>query len=101
MFFCLVPSCCLILDSLQVWLSTFKAMLGETELFDTFEGTDYDSVATILLVMYIIILTIMMLNLLVAVLSTAHSRVDADADLEYKVGRFKSVNQRKKSFKQP
>lgn len=69
----------------QVWQSVFKAMLGETEYFDELSGTSFDSVATVLLVVYLIILTIMMLNLLVAVLSTAHAKVDNNADLEYKV----------------
>lgn len=63
----------------------FKAMLGETEYFDKLSGTTFDGVATVLLVVYLIILTIMMLNLLVAVLSTAHAKVDNNADLEYKV----------------
>lgn len=60
-------------------------MLGDTEYFDEFPGSTYDRVATVLLVVYLVILTIMMLNLLVAVLSTAHAKVDKDADLEYKV----------------
>lgn len=63
-------------------------MLGETDFFDEFSGSQFDSVATVLLATYLVILTIMMLNLLVAVLSTAHARVDQNADQEYKVGRL-------------
>lgn len=63
----------------------FKAMLGETDFFDEFSGTQFDTVATVLLATYLVIMTIMMLNLLVAVLSTAHARVDQNADQEYKV----------------
>lgn len=70
---------------LQVWQSLFKAMLGDTEYFEALSGTSYERVATVLLVVYLIILTVMMLNLLVAVLSTAHAKVDKNADLEYKV----------------
>lgn len=61
-------------------------MLGETDFFDEFSGTQFDTVATVLLATYLVIMTIMMLNLLVAVLSTAHARVDQNADQEYKVG---------------
>lgn len=61
-------------------------MLGETEFFDEFSDTPFDIVATILLSTYLVIMTIMMLNLLVAVLSTAHARVEQNADQEYKVG---------------
>lgn len=69
----------------QVWQNVFKAMLGETDFFDEFSGTQFDTVATVLLATYLVIMTIMMLNLLVAVLSTAHARVDQNADQEYKV----------------
>ncbi|CAM9290091.1 unnamed protein product [Scytosiphon promiscuus] len=75
----------------EVWQSLFKAMLGDTEYFDELSGTSYDRVATVLLVVYLIILTIMMLNLLVAVLSTAHAKVDKDADLEYKVTKARLI----------
>ncbi|CBN75304.1 Ankyrin Repeat Transient Receptor Potential Channel [Ectocarpus siliculosus] len=67
-----------------VWKAIFRATLGETDYFDDFSGTTFDGVATALLVVYLVLLTIMMLNLLVAVLSTAHAKVDADAGLEYK-----------------
>ena len=60
-------------------------MLGETEYFDEFSGTTYAAVATILLSSYLVILTIMLLNLLVAVLSTAHATVQENADREFKV----------------
>ncbi|CAN0470807.1 unnamed protein product, partial [Ectocarpus sp. 12 AP-2014] len=58
---------------------------------DDFSGTTFDGVATVLLVVYLVLLTIMMLNLLVAVLSTAHAKVDADAGLEYKVTRARLI----------
>lgn len=74
---------------LQVWKAVFRATLGETDFFDDFSGTTFDGVATVLLVVYLVLLTIMMLNLLVAVLSTAHAKVDSDAGLEYKVSRHR------------
>ncbi|CAM9209896.1 unnamed protein product [Ectocarpus sp. 6 AP-2014] len=74
-----------------VWKAIFRATLGETDYFDDFSGTTFDGVATALLVVYLVLLTIMMLNLLVAVLSTAHAKVDADAGLEYKVTKARLI----------
>lgn len=68
----------------NTWLSVFKAMLGEVELFDDFPGDRYEAVGTGLLVVYIVVITIMLLNLLIAVLSTSHARVQEHADTEYK-----------------
>lgn len=62
-------------------------MLGETDFFDEFSGTEFDVVATVLLVTYLVILTIMMLNLLIAVLTTTHARVAENIDREFKVGQ--------------
>lgn len=70
---------------MQVWMNAFKAMLGETGFFQNFSGSIFDSIATALLVAYLLIMTIMMLNLLIAVLSTAHARIDSNTDREYKV----------------
>lgn len=66
-------------------------MLGETEYFDDFDGSRFGAVATVLLCTYLVILTIMMLNLLVAVLSTAHAAVQENADREYKVHRISAL----------
>ncbi|CAM9587306.1 unnamed protein product, partial [Ectocarpus fasciculatus] len=43
------------------------------------------AVATILLVVYLFIVTIMLLNLLVAILSTSHATVHENVDREFKV----------------
>lgn len=61
-------------------------MLGETHFFQDVSGDVFDTISTVLLVAYLIILTVMMLNLLVAVLNTAHTKVDKNPDREYKVG---------------
>lgn len=58
------------------WLSVFKAMLGEVGFFDDFAGGRFETVATLLLSLYLVIMAIMLLNLLVAVLSTAHSNME-------------------------
>lgn len=45
-------------------------------MFDDFVGSRHDLAATVLLVCYLIIMSIMLLNLLIAVLSTAHGKVE-------------------------
>lgn len=50
---------------LQVWQNVFKSMLGETDCFVEFAGTEFDFVATALLATYLVILIIVMLNLLI------------------------------------
>lgn len=57
-------------------LDVFQAMLGEVGLFDEFVGTRFDVAATVLLVVYLVIMSIMLLNLLIAVMSTAHGKVE-------------------------
>lgn len=70
-------------------LNLFKAMLGEVGFFDEFAEDRYEnrykSVATVLLVMYLIIITVVLLNLLIAVLTTSHDKVQEHAHQEYRV----------------
>lgn len=75
-------------SSPQVWLNAFKALHGETYFFQEFSGSSLDSIATVLLVAYLVIMTIMLLNLLVAVLTTAHAKVDMNIDQEYMVSQM-------------
>ncbi|CAM9810440.1 unnamed protein product [Scytosiphon promiscuus] len=72
------------------WLNVFNAMLGDV-FFEDFEGEVYEAVGTILLVMYLIVITILLLNLLIAVLSTSHSRMQDKAEQEYKVSKARFV----------
>lgn len=54
---------------IQVWLDVFKAMLGEVGVFqDLYDGSVYEEVATVLLVVYLLVVAVMLLNLLIAVL---------------------------------
>ncbi|CAM9094293.1 unnamed protein product [Scytosiphon promiscuus] len=69
----------------ETCLNLLKAMLGEVSLFDEFPDERYEAVATVLLVVYLIIITIMMLNLLIAVLSTSHAKVQEHAEQEYRL----------------
>ena len=62
-------------------------MLGELSAFDNFSGTPFEIPAMVLLLTYVGILTVIMFNLLIAVLSTAHARVSRKSDQEYKVSQ--------------
>ena len=80
------------LDSFgETFQALFRAMLGESDFFDVFSGSQYDSVATLLLVVYLFIVTIMLLNLLVAILSTSHSQVQDNAGVELKVSKARII----------
>ena len=75
----------------ETMLALFKAMLGDTDLFDEFSGERYDDVATVLVVMYVLIMTIMLLNLLVAILSTAHAQVQDNVGGEFRVSKARII----------
>lgn len=75
----------------ETLLGLFKAMLGEVDFFQRFSGGPYDRVATILVIMYLFIVTIMLLNLLVAILSTAHAQVQENLGGEFKVSKARIV----------
>lgn len=72
-------------------LTLFKAMLGEVGFFDDFPGDDFDAVATALFVVYLVVIAVMLLNLLIAVLSTSHSKVEGKADQEFKVSKARMI----------
>ncbi|CAM9696418.1 unnamed protein product [Hapterophycus canaliculatus] len=72
-------------------LTLFKAMLGELGFFDEFPGDEFDSVATALFVIYLVVIAVMLLNLLIAVLSTSHSKVEGKADQEFKVSKARMI----------
>lgn len=75
----------------QTMLGLFNAMLGDTNFFEEFNGSRYDRVATILVVVYLFIVTIMLLNLLVAILSTSHAQVQDNVGTEFKVSKARIV----------
>lgn len=84
-------------------LTVFEAGLGQ------FDFTDFDDVevqcpdhaapgrvhhaAIFLLVMYLIIMAVVLLNLLIAVLSTAHSEVHENGEKEYHLARTRLIAQ--------
>lgn len=75
----------------ETFLGLFKAMLGETDFFNEFSGGRFDLAATILVVLYLFIVTIMLLNLLIAILSTAHAQVQENVEGEFKVSKARIV----------
>ena len=72
-------------------LGLFKAMLGDTDFFDEFSGGRYDPVATILVVMYLFVVTIMLLNLLIAILSASHAQVQENTSGAFKVSKARII----------
>ena len=72
----------------HTFLTLFKGMLGEVGFFDDFPNGDYneyEEVATALFVVYLAVIAIILLNLLVAVLSTSHAKVHEKAEQEFRV----------------
>ncbi|CAM9508523.1 unnamed protein product [Scytosiphon promiscuus] len=73
-----------------VWLSVFKAMLGEVNAFDVlYEESPYKDVARLLLVLYLIVVAVMLLNLLIAVLSTEHAKVERQQDRAFRESKVR------------
>lgn len=75
----------------ETQLRLFTAMAGDTEIFDEFSGERLDTVAIILVVVYLFIVTTMLLNLLIAILSTAHAQVQGNVGVEFKVSKARIV----------
>lgn len=81
------------LDSFGVTLlRLFRAMLSDLDVFDEVSGRRNDGVGTILLVVYLFIVTIMLLNLLVAILSTSHDKVQANVAGQFNVSKARIVH---------
>lgn len=74
----------------STWLNVFNAMLG-AEFFQEFEGHEYEAAGTILLMAYLLVITILLLNLLIAVLSTSHANVQEHAEEEFKISKARFV----------
>ena len=79
----------------QTSLNLFMTMLGDVALFDELEENssreEYASVGRLLLVAFVIIVTIMLLNLLIAILTTAHADVHSNMEREFKVSTARTV----------
>ena len=78
----------------DILLVLFKTLLGDVDAFDDFNdnaGNRYSFTGNLLLVLYLVVMTIMLLNLLIAVLSTAHVKVEMNADKELEVAKVRVV----------
>lgn len=81
-------------------LTLFKAMLGDFD-FDVLleadgmcERAPWSNAASVLLmVSYLVIMAILLLNLLIAVLSTAHAEVEKNAKQEFHLARSRAIQQ--------
>ena len=78
----------------DILLLLFKTLLGDVEAFEEFGDSArnrYSSIGNVLLVLYLVVMTIMLLNLLIAVLSTAHAKVEMNSDKELEVSKVRVV----------
>ena len=78
----------------DIILLLFKTLLGDVEAFEVFSdsaGNRFSFTGNLLLVLYLVVMTIMLLNLLIAVLSTAHAKVEKNADKELEVAKVRVV----------
>lgn len=69
----------------------FEAILGEIGFFDEIAMEENEDVGVALFVLYLVVMSIMLLNLLIAVLSTAHSHVNQNSGLEYKISKARVI----------
>lgn len=75
----------------NVWLDVFKAMLGEVGVFDDFFDDAYGGVARFLLVVYLLVMAVMLLNLLIAILSTEHAKIEQGQDRAFRVSKVRII----------
>ena len=76
----------------ETLLLLFKTLLGDVGAFDEFDedAENPDAImGRLLLVLYLVVMTIMLLNLLIAVLSTAHVKVEMNSDKGLEVSKVR------------
>ncbi|CAM9221663.1 unnamed protein product, partial [Laminaria digitata] len=73
----------------DIWLDVFKAMLGEVGVFDEFFDDIYGTVGRFLLVIYLLVMAVMLLNLLIAILSTEHAKIEQGSDIAFRVSKVR------------
>lgn len=71
-----------------VWVGVFKAMLGDFEDVE-YLNSNPDWVDRVLFVSYLVVMAVMLLNLLIAVLSTAHASMEEHAQTETKASKVR------------
>ena len=82
-------------DSLnEILLNLFMTMLGDVTFFDQLEDSSrghYVAVGRLILALFIIVVTVMLLNLLIAILSTAHAGIHNNMKKEFKVSTARTI----------
>eukprot|EP00752_Nemacystus_decipiens_P006624 g5955.t1 len=74
----------------ELWLDVFKAMLGEVGVFEElYDDSVHRNVAKVLLVFYLIFVSVMLLNLLIAVLSTEHAKLEQQQDRAFRQSKVR------------
>ena len=76
----------------DILLLLFKTLLSDVEAFEEFGDSArnrFSFTGNLLLVLYLVVMTVMLLNLLIAVLSTAHAKVEINADKELEVAKVR------------
>lgn len=71
----------------ETCLHLFKGLFGDVGFLDEFSGGDYDAVATVVFIAFLLTVTIILVNLLAAVIGTWQSRIKEKADQEFKVSK--------------
>ena len=74
----------------RMWVAIFKAMLGD---FGDLESLNEDPhwVDRVLFFFYVVAMTVMLLNLLIAILSTAHANIAERAETEIKASKVRTM----------
>lgn len=71
----------------ETCLHLFKGLFGDVGFLDEFSGGDYDAVATFVFVAFLLTVTVILVNLLAAVIGAWQSRIKEKADKEFKVSK--------------
>ncbi|CAN0030798.1 unnamed protein product, partial [Phaeothamnion confervicola] len=80
----------------ETLLTLFGSMLGGFD-FDAFANVQYGQVGILLMCLYLTVMMVMLLNLLIAVLSTAYAAVTDNVEKEFHVSKALSVTESIKS----
>lgn len=71
----------------ETCLHLFKGLFGDVGFLDEFSGGDYDAVATFVFITFLLTVTIILINLLAAVIGTWQFGIKEKADHEFKVSK--------------
>ncbi|CAM9399256.1 unnamed protein product [Discosporangium mesarthrocarpum] len=75
----------------RTWLTLFSSMLGDFH-FNEFDSVNHSEAGVFLLILYLCVMSLNLLNLLVAVLSTAHARVVENTEKESSLSEALLIN---------